>query len=115
VAKTFDEAQLLQRVDHDVSFLAETVEMLAADAPPLLQSVRQAIVAGDAPGVARHAHALKGMIPNFCAPQTQASAHEVERLGRSGALETAPQAVDALDHQLRALTDELSTFVKARS
>ncbi|MFT3685685.1 MAG: Hpt domain-containing protein [Phycisphaerales bacterium] len=70
----FDEQELLGRVDNDVGFLGETVEMLATDGPSLLSQVRAAAAAGDAAGVGRHAHALKGMLSNFCAPAAHACA-----------------------------------------
>ena len=62
MANSFNEAELLDRVDNDIAFLAETVDMLTADGPPLLEQVRTAVNAGDAAAVARHAHALKGMV-----------------------------------------------------
>ena len=71
---TFDENELLSRVDNDRAFLGETVEMLAQDGRALLADVRSAVAAGDAAAVGRAAHALKGMISNFCAPTAHASA-----------------------------------------
>jgi HPt (histidine-containing phosphotransfer) domain-containing protein len=115
VATTFDEAALLERVDHDVEFLAETVQMLRAEGPPLVEGIRRALAEGDAASMGRFAHALKGMVSNFCAAQTQASAHEVEMLGKSGNLSSAPPAVQALEQQLDTLTGELLHFIGAQS
>ena len=53
MSRTFDENQLLERVDNDWDFLAETVQMLEGDGPPLVQELRQAAGSGDAPAVAR--------------------------------------------------------------
>jgi HPt (histidine-containing phosphotransfer) domain-containing protein len=107
----FDETELLERVDHDWAFLGETVEMLAADGPALLRELRQSVGADDAAAAGRAAHALKGMIANFCAPAVQASAFEVERMGKTGALSGAPAAVAALEAQLQTLTAELQALV----
>lgn len=115
MATTFDQAELLDRVDHDLEFLGETVEMLVADGPALVQEIRAAIAGGDAAGVGRHAHALKGMISNFCAAEAQACALEVERIGKSGELSAAGVALDALEVQLSSLTTELLAFMKAGS
>ena len=115
MANNFNEAELLDRVDNDVAFLAETVDMLAADGPPLLEQVRTAVSAGDAAAVAHHAHALKGMISNFCAPSTQQSALEVERLGKAADLAPAAAAAAALQQNLEALIAELQAFVQGRS
>jgi two-component system sensor histidine kinase/response regulator len=114
MAETFDEAELMSRIDNDVVFLGETVEMIAADGPVLLEQVRAAVLTGDGPGVGRHAHALKGMISNFCAPQVQACAYELEKLGRSGDVSGAGPLVERMAERLSALTAELQGFVKAR-
>ncbi len=115
MANNFDEAELLDRVDNDVAFLTETVSMLTVESPPLLEQVRTAVSAGDAAAVARHAHALKGMIANFCAAQAHAAAQRVEQFGKSGDLTAAPAAVQTLHDDLDSLTQELLKFVKAKS
>lgn len=111
----FDQDELLARVDNDIAFLAETVDMLAADGPALLHQIRQAAAAGDAASVGRHAHALKGMISNFCAPAAQAAALNLEKIGKSGDLSAADAATDALQQHIDTLTRELTDFIKARA
>ena len=113
--RTFDEAELLARVDNDTAFLAETVEMLTSDGPPLLDELRRALAAGDAPAVGRTAHSIKGMVSNFCAVQAHAAAQRVEQIGKSGDLAAAPAAVQTLHEELDSLTGELLEFVKARA
>jgi HPt (histidine-containing phosphotransfer) domain-containing protein len=114
VGKTFDEAALLERVDGDVGFLDETVQMLEVDGQSLMRDVRAALAAGNAPAVGRTAHTLKGMISNFCSPTAQAAALAVEQAGKAGDLATAARAADALEQQLQDLIGELVQFVKAR-
>ena len=111
----FDETELLARVDNDVAFLAETVEMLQTDGRALLADVNRAIAAGDAAGVGRAAHALKGMVSNFCAPAAQESALQVERLGKSADLAAARAAASTLGANLEALIAELNSFLQSRS
>ena len=110
----FDQTQLLDRVGNDMDFLAETVEMLASDGRTLVSEIRAAIAAGDAPALGRSAHALKGMISNFCAPAAQDAALAMEKLGKSGDLAAAPRAADALGTQVESLITELQKFVGAR-
>ena len=113
--RAFDEKELLERVDNDWDFLGETVQMLAADGPPLLQAIRRATESGDAPAVGRAAHALKGMIANFCSPGAHASASEVERLGNGGDLSAVPPALGALETGLAALIVDLNDFLATRA
>ncbi|MFG0274981.1 MAG: Hpt domain-containing protein [Phycisphaerales bacterium] len=111
----FDEEALLEQVDGDVEFLADTVEMLAADGPELVNELRAAIGSADAAAVGRVAHALKGMISNFCAPAVQEVALELERAGKAGDLSGAPALIDRLAEQVDALIAELNAFVQARA
>lgn len=113
MAQLFDEADLLERIDHDWEFLQETVDMLATDAPALLQEIRQAMEAGDAAAVGRAAHTLKGMVANFCAAAPQATAFELERMGKAGDVSGAAVgvAVAALETQILDLTGQLRALV----
>ena len=112
--RAFDERELLERVDNDWEFLDETVQMLSADGPALVGEIRQAADRGDAPAVGRTAHALKGMVSNFCAPATHASALEVERIGKAGDLSSVPAVLDELEFQLNALIADLTEFLATR-
>jgi two-component system sensor histidine kinase/response regulator len=107
----FDEKELLDHVDHDVEFLTDTVRMLDIDGRALLDEISLAAATGDAPTLARSAHALKGMISNFCAPEAHASAAQVEKIGREGQMSAAPTAVATLEVQLDILIRALNDFV----
>ena len=113
--RAFDEKELLERVDNDWDFLVETVEMLSSDGRALVEQIRRAIDSGDAPAVGRAAHTLKGMIANFCSPATQASAFELERIGKSGDLSRAPAAMQVLEAQVNTLIADLSDFLTTRT
>src|SRR3954466_6619918 len=103
----FDRAELLDRVGNDMAFLSETIDMLVADGRSLMADIQKAVQAGDAAGVGRSAHALKGMISNFCAPGPQEAALAVEKLGKSGDLSGAPEALKRVGEQLEVLIAEL--------
>lgn len=115
MAKMFDEQQLIEQVDGDVEFLSDTVDMLASDGPELLQQLRLAINSGDAAGVGRVAHTLKGMIANFCAAEAQSVAFELERAGKAEDLSAAPALTERLAQQLDALIAELNEFIRTRA
>jgi HPt (histidine-containing phosphotransfer) domain-containing protein len=115
MARTFDETELLERVDNDLPFLGETVEMLCSDGPSLMAEVQRALAANDAAAIGRSAHALKGMISNFCAKSAQERALDLERIGKSGDLAQAPAAAQALQEHLEGLIGELREFMKART
>ena len=113
--RTFDEKELLERVDNDWDFLGDTVQMLADDGPNLLNDIRRCVEAGDAPGAGRAAHTLKGMISNFCAAEAQAGALAVEQIGKSGDLSNVGPALEKLENELNGLIADLNGFVATRA
>jgi two-component system, sensor histidine kinase and response regulator len=115
MSQAFNELELLDRVDNDTEFLAETVQMLSDDGPALMRGIRKSLAAGDADGVARAAHALKGMVSNFSSAAVPGCAADLEKLARTGGLSDAVAAVEALDTTLRELIDALKDFVAARA
>ena len=115
MAQAFDEKELLERVDNDLPFLAETIQMLESDGRSLMNEVKTALAAGDAPSAGRTAHTLKGMISNFCSPNVQLLALEVERAGKAGDCTAAAAAAARLEPGLEALIAELVQFIQARS
>jgi HPt (histidine-containing phosphotransfer) domain-containing protein len=115
VAQLFDEAELMERVDDDVAFLADTVQMLETDGRALMVELKTAVASGDAPAIGRTAHTLKGMISNFCSPAVQTLALDVEKAGKAGDGAGAAAASSKLEPGLEALIVELVAFVRARS
>ena len=113
--RAFDENELLERVDNDWDFLAETVEMLAKDGRALMAEIRDAAASGDAAAVARVAHTLKGMISNFCSPAVHAAALDVEQLGKRGDLAAVFPATERLETHLNSLICDLADFVSTRT
>ena len=115
MSQVFDDKELLERIDNDWEFLAEAVQMLAADGPVLLDGIRKSVALGDAAAVGRTAHTLKGMISNFCSPAAHDSAVELEKLGKEGELSAAPAAVRAMEVRLAELITALTDFLATRT
>jgi protein-histidine pros-kinase len=115
MSRVFDEKELLERIDNDWDFLAEIVEILSTEGRALLAEIGRSVASGDAAAAGRAAHTLKGMVSNFCSPQTQASAFEVEKLGKGTDLSTAPAAVKALEEHVERLIAELNDFLATRA
>jgi CheY-like chemotaxis protein/HPt (histidine-containing phosphotransfer) domain-containing protein len=85
-----DAAEALERCGQDRELLAELVELFYEDLPKLLGEIDQAITAGDAAGLTRAAHTLKGAVSNFSAHPTAGVARGLEFAGRDGQLDRAP-------------------------
>jgi len=114
MSEAFDEQALMDRVDDDIEFLEETIAMLDEDCPDLLSQIQAAAASGDAEALVKPAHALKGVLANFCAAPAEAAAREVEMMGREQRLSEVGSAVETLQMETERLRTALSTFVQAR-
>ena len=109
----FDERELLERIDGDMDFLEETVEILEEDYPVLFEAIVRAATAGDAEALVKPAHALKGMLANFCAGPAEAAARDLETKARENRLEDIDSGVKVLARETERLRLALRSFLKA--
>ena len=107
----FDREALLDQIDGDLEFLKETVGMLDADSPALLEEIRAAAASGDASALIKPAHTLKGMVANFHAGPAEKAARGLEKMGREGQLDSADAAVEELVREMQRLKEALRRFV----
>ena len=115
MSELFDREALLERVDNDMEFLAETVEMLEEDGPDLLNQVREAIEGGDSEALSVAAHTYKGMVANFCADSTVEAALKLEMMGKDGDLTGATEAFADLEDLGRRLATALQELLQGES
>ncbi len=108
----FDREALLDRVDNDMEFLSETVEMLEEDGPDLLAQIRSAVDAGDSETLAVAAHTYKGMVANFCADSTVEAALKLELMGKGGDLAGANEALAVLEDRAGRLAAALRELLR---
>jgi two-component system, sensor histidine kinase and response regulator len=102
-----DEAAALERIGGDQQLLEEIAGLFLQEYPELLDSMRQALAAGDATRLERAAHSLKGSASNFGAYACVEAALELERRARSLDLDRAPETLATLELRLAALHDAL--------
>jgi HPt (histidine-containing phosphotransfer) domain-containing protein len=115
MSEIFDENELMDRVDGDREFLEETIAMLDEDSPALLEQIRTAAVSRDAEKLAKAAHALKGMLANFCAEPAEAAASKLEMMGREGRLVDVAAATDRVERETGRLQEALHEFLRGTS
>jgi len=92
----------------DADLLAEVAELFLDSAPGLLAQVREAIARGDAPGLERAVHALRGAASNFGAADTVAAAARLESMGRDGELRDADAVYADLERAITRLLGALA-------
>ena len=101
----------LDRIDGDEELLRDLCRIFLEESPQLLQRLRQAVIAGDAEGVMRAAHSLKGEAGYLGAGAVSHAARQLEDMGREqdlsqagDTLATLEREVANLHHDLRDLT-----------
>ncbi len=114
LASAVDFPDLLERVDHDILFIAELTEVLREDCPRKLATIQERLEALDAQGVKRAAHGLKGALANLSAKPAAALAARLETLGDGGHLEEAHPLLPQLASEIERAIELLSTTCKER-
>jgi CheY-like chemotaxis protein len=94
---------LLARVGGSHEMLHEIIGLFLEDAPKLVESIREALVAGDAVAVYRAAHTLKGSVGNFDALLAVALAQRLEARAREGDLDAAKGVFTSLEAEMQSL------------
>ena len=107
----FDREALMDNLGGDKSMLGEVILLCREnDAPRILAELAESIQAGDADGVAKAAHALKGLVGAFNASEAWASAKLLEMTARAGKVESLKEEADEFVRTLRALIISLEDF-----
>jgi HPt (histidine-containing phosphotransfer) domain-containing protein len=107
----FDPEALMENLGGDKAMLGEVILLCREnDAPRLLSDLAQGIRDGDADGVAKSAHALKGMVGAFNATEAYSAAKLLEMIAKAGNMEALKDEADDFVRKLRALLISLENF-----
>jgi PAS domain S-box-containing protein len=98
-----DKDELLDRVQGNVAFLLQLVDMLFESCPKRLEAIETAISRGDAAALEDSAHSLKGALGNLTAHRAAEAARRLETMGAAGELHEAPAAFAALVEEMALL------------
>jgi PAS domain S-box-containing protein len=99
--------ELLERINGDLGFLSELLDIFRRDYPQQIEAVRQAIAGDDAPALQRIGHTMKGSLGNLAAPIGSGIAAELEAMGRSGDLTHAGSKTTDLEAELVRVAEML--------
>jgi two-component system sensor histidine kinase/response regulator len=102
---------LLEAFNNDGDFLKDVADMFITDYPPMVDTVKQAIIDEDGPLLSRTAHSLKGMARNFNIDGAANAALELERLADEGQFETARELGRKLANELTGFERRLKQML----
>ena len=107
-AQSFDRAAALERLGGDEDLFAEVAGLFCSDGPPLLGEIRSAVAVGDAAGVKRAAHGLKGAAGYVGGTAAAQAARRLEVIGTEGELSLARGALEMLESEVDRLVSDLT-------
>ena len=105
-----DRELALSRVGGDTELLREIACLFLEDYPKVMAELRDAAARGDASGVERTAHSLKGSVSNFGAKGVIETALQIEDFGRAKQLAEIAPLLQALERELAAIHPELAAL-----
>jgi histidine phosphotransfer protein HptB len=103
----FDYEEALARVDQDFETLVMMIELFLEHGPKDLAQAQATLTAGDAVGVARSSHRLKGAILQFCAPAALQACKELEESAKAGNLTQGGELYATLEREVHRLLADL--------
>ena len=110
----FDQDELMDRIEGDLEFLEESIEIFDEDVTPLLERIRAAAASRNAEALITPAHTLKGLLSNFCADAAERAAREIEQRAREQRLDGIDALVQGLEQETSRLRCELQAFLEAQ-
>ena len=110
-AAPVDWKKAVVQVGGDEAVIAELAGLFMAECPRLEAGIREAVDAGNAADLRRHAHTLKGSAGVFKAEAVVEAAQRLEMMGREGDLDGVEAALSALAHELDRLKPVLAERV----
>ena len=111
VTSALNLSDLLSQVEGDVELLKELTGLFLEDCPNLMSELQNAVACGDAAGIERPAHTLKGSVGNFAAHCASEAALKLQLIGKSGNLAGAADAYSALEHEINRVMEELNSLI----
>ena len=103
----YDAAVLLDTLDGEEELVRTIIDGFLEDIPCQIDTLKAALVQGDAPVVRRQAHTIKGASANVGAEVLRQTAYEVEKAGESGDLGKAASLTPEIDKQFAVLRNAI--------
>ena len=90
--------------------MSELARLFLDDLPQQMEAIRRAVDGKQEHELERLAHRLKTSVGNFAAKPAFEAAFCLEKIGRQADLTEAPQALNALEHEIQRLQTALESW-----
>ena len=109
--EVFNKEAALECVDGDRELFREVVAIFSEEYPRTVLEIHDALGSGDAAGLSRSTHKLRGLVSNFGARSAGQLALSLEIMGDAGALAGAGAAFAMLKNEVDRLGHELNELI----
>jgi HPt (histidine-containing phosphotransfer) domain-containing protein len=109
----FDSDDLLDRIEGDRALFIDILRIFLDDTPKLISELESAVKSGNADGVEKAAHAIKGSCAMVSAKRLEGLAHHMETMGRNGNLKGSSDLCREIIQCFQALNRIMTSFLKA--
>jgi HPt (histidine-containing phosphotransfer) domain-containing protein len=97
---------VMDRLENDTELYNEIVQLFFDGLTDSMGQIKSGLEKGDAALLGSSAHATKGALGNIGAMRAYGKAYELEQIGKSGNLGSAPQLVSELEREIEAFRGE---------
>jgi PAS domain S-box-containing protein len=111
----FDRSAMLARLMDDEDLARAVAVGFLEDMPRQIETLRSYLEAGDAEGVARQTHTIKGASANVGGESVRAEALEMEKAARAGDLADVVARLPDLESHFARLQEAMRAFVDGKS
>lgn len=106
----FAKIDLMERLGGKEEMIPRFVGLFRKGFVPQLEGLEAALAGGDADGVRRHAHAIKGSAGNIAAMRLHETAARLEKEAKAGDISCASEGIELLKKEYREFIDELTSL-----
>jgi signal transduction histidine kinase/CheY-like chemotaxis protein len=110
----WSKTQALDRLGGDEDLLRELCQIYLEESPKLLEKLRQAVADGNAEGVRRAAHSIKGEVGYLGAENAEQAARLLENMGNEKNLSQAAAVLVVLERELAGVLSDLENMAGVR-
>lgn len=103
---------VVKRFGGNAALVRELIALFVEECPRMLEEVRDSVGTGCADRIQRTAHSFKSAVGNFTTGPAFDAALALERLGRSGDVAGAPEALAALEREVVQLLQLMQRFAE---
>jgi len=109
---SLDKAELMKRIENDLEFLADALEVYKEDCPQLISRMHEALSREHSAALGDAVHTMKGLLSNFAAHPAVDAALRLEAMASRHELSGAEEALAVLENESNRVKAALEEMLR---